>query len=187
MIRCDRSIASPPEGRSHDSETQFTFARANVSRTVRRMLCRRLLFVFFALTIALRAADESLARYDQVMVEPAKTSIYVGSVTMAIAPSTRKAGAYESTYTAKVFPYFFMSEKGKLVLEASDEQMRKLARGEAVDFTGTGENTSGEARRFEGRATPSDATSGKLKVHVYVSKRIDLIFNMTYRFSPAAP
>ncbi len=133
------------------------------------------------------AADDSLARYDHVAVDPAKTSIYIGSVTMAIAPATRKAGAYEANYTAKVFPYFFMSEKGKLVLDAPDETLRKLARGEAVNFSGRGVSTSGDERRFEGHATPSDATSGKLKVHVFVSKRIDLIFNMTYRFTPEKP
>ncbi len=133
------------------------------------------------------AAEESLSRFDHVVVDPAKTSIYVGSVTLSLTASTRKAGAYESAYTAKVFPYFFMSEKGKLVLDAPDETLRKLARGETVDFSGRGVSSSGAERRFEGRATPIDAASGKLKVHAFVSKRIDLIFNMTYRFTPAGP
>jgi hypothetical protein len=73
------------------------------------------------------------------------------------------------------------------VLDAPDETMRKLARGESVDFTGHGVSSSGAERRFEGHATPIDATTGKLKVHAFVSKRIDLIFNMTYRFTPTAP
>ena len=151
------------------------------------MICRPLILAFCALTLGLRAADESLRRFDHVVVDPAKTSVYIGSVTMSFAPSTRQAGAYESAYTAKVFPYFFMSEKGKLVLDAPDETLRKLARGEAVDFTGRGVSASGAERRFEGRATPIDATSGKLKVHAFVSKRIDLIFNMTYHFGPTGP
>jgi hypothetical protein len=136
------------------------------------------------LALGALAADDSLARYDHVVVESAKTSIYVGSVTMSFAPSARKSGGYESNYTAKVFPYFFMSEKGKVTLDVSDDMLRKLSRGEPVDFTGRAVSTNGEERRVEGRATPSDATAGKLKVHVYVSKRIDLIFNMPYRFSP---
>jgi hypothetical protein len=139
------------------------------------------------LALAAFAADDPLARFDHVVVDSAKTSIYVGSVTMSFAPATRKAGAFESTYTARVFPYFFMSEKGKLVLDAPDELLRKLARGEAVDFSGRGVSTSGDERRFEGHATPLDATSGKLKVHAFVSKRIDLIFHMTYRFTPTPP
>jgi len=151
------------------------------------MIFRRLIPILCLLAANAFAAEDSLARYDHVVVDPAKTSIYVGSVTMSFTPATRTAGAYESNYSARVFPYFFMSEKGKLVLDAPDEALRKLARGEVVDFTGRGVSTSGEARRFEGRATPADATTGKLKVHVFVSKRIDLIFNMTYRFSPSPP
>ena len=139
------------------------------------------------LTPAARAADASLARFDHVVIEPAKTSIYIGSVTMSFSPSTRVADVYAADYTAKVFPYFFMNESGKLWLDASDETLRKLARGEAVDFSGRGTSASGAERRFEGRATPIDATSGKLKVHALVSKRIDLVFNMIYRFTPAAP
>jgi hypothetical protein len=149
----------------------------------RRVLCA----VLGCIALAAVAAEESLARFDHVVVDPAKTSIYVGSVTMSFSPSTRVAGVYAADYTAKVFPFFFMSEKGQLLLDAPDETLRKLARGEAVDFSGHGTSSSGAERRFEGRATPTDATSGKLKVHAFVSKRIDLIFNMTYRFTPPAP
>ena len=105
---------------------------------------------------------------------------------MTFAPATRLAGVYETTYSAKVFPYFFMGESGKITLDAPDETLRKLAHGEEVDFLGRGVNSKGEARRFEGHATPIDAMSGKLKVHVFVSKRIDLIFHMVYRFTPTA-
>lgn len=149
----------------------------------RRLCCAASLW----LAAGVFAADESLPRFDHVTVDPAKTSIYVGSVTLSFTPSTRKAGIYAADYTAKVFPYFFMSEKGSLTLDAPDEVMRRLASGEAVDFIGRGTSSSGAARRFEGRATPTDAANGKLKVHVFVSKRIDLIFNMTYHFTPAAP
>lgn len=138
----------------------------------------------FACAVAARAADDSLARFDHVVVAPAKTSIYVGSVTMSFTPSTRQAGAYEADYTAKVFPYFFLGEKGKLTLEAPDETLRRLARGETVEFAGRGVSEDGKPRRFDGTATPIDATSGKLKVRAHVSTRIELVFNMTYRFIP---
>lgn len=148
---------------------------------------RWLLAIFLgvlALVLGARAADESLARYDRVVVEPAKISIYVGSVTMTFSPATRKGGAYEADYAAKVFPFFFMGEKGKLVLDAPDDALRRLARGETVEFTGRGVSANGKERRFEGRVSPADVTSGKLKVRVIVSKRIELIFNTTYRFEP---
>lgn len=136
------------------------------------------------LAVGAFGADESLARYAHVTVDPAKSSIYIGSVTMAFTPATRKAGVYESVYSAKVFPYFFLNETGKLFLDAPDETLRKLARGEAVDFSGHGISASGTERRFEGRVTPIDATRGKLKVRAFVSKRINLVFDMTYRFTP---
>ena len=42
-------------------------------------------------------------------------------------------------------------------------------------------NDDGEERHIEGRAVPADANTGKIKVRVFVSKRIQLIFNTTYR------
>jgi hypothetical protein len=158
-------------------------AGAKRTRTVRRMIRRWLTLGLCAVALVARAADESLARYERVVVDPAKTSIYVGSVTMSFTPSTRKAGIFEADYSAKVFPYFFMSEQGKVFLEASDETLRKLARGETVEFAGRGVSSDGKPRRFDGTAKPTDATSGKLKVRAYVSKRIELIFDMTYRFT----
>ena len=122
-------------------------------------------------------------RYSAVEIEPAKTSIYVGSVTMTMPRFTRKDEAFASTYNAKVFPFFFSSEKGRLSIEIPDETLRKLERGETIEFTGKAFNTEGEERRIEGRAIPADAMSGKIKVRVFVSKKIELIFNTTYRFA----
>lgn len=97
----------------------------------------------------------------------------------------RKNGTYESTYTANVFPYFFSNEKGTLAITLPDESLRKLERGEPVEFSGRAVNTDGEERRITGKATPEEgahALRGKIKVRVFVSKRIELIFNTSYRF-----
>ena len=40
----------------------------------------------------------------------------------------------------------------------------------------------GAERRVEGKATPINRAAGKIKVRVFYSKRIELIFNTTYRF-----
>jgi hypothetical protein len=129
-----------------------------------------------------RSEEVSSRRYAHVEIETAKTSIYIGSVTMTTPRFTRKDGAFSSTYNARVFPYFFSSEKGKLSINISDDELRRLERGETVQFTGHAENSDGEARRIEGRAVPTNPTSGKIKVRVFVSKKIELIFNTTYRF-----
>lgn len=131
-----------------------------------------------------RGAELALTPFDRVEVAPAKTSIYVGSVSLTMPAFVRTNGVYASTYVAKVFPYFFYNEKGTLKVEISDEMLRRLERGEPVEFKGKAEREDGAERRVEGKATPSDATSGKIKVRVFYSKRVELIFNTTYRFAP---
>jgi hypothetical protein len=167
-------------------------ARIALTRTVRAMFVRALLF-FALLAPAVRvghAADVPTAAvpFDRVTIEPTKTSIYIGTVSMIVPTFARADGAqrYESTYAAKVFPFSFFNEAGTLAIDVSDEQLRTLARGEAIDFTGRGVRSDGAERRVEGHATPTDATNGKLKVRVRVSKRVELIFNTTYRFEAAS-
>ena len=137
-----------------------------------------------ALCPASRATDDSLARYDHVAVGAAKSSIYIGTVKLTLSPASRQNAAYECTYSAEVFPYFFMSETGRLRLDAPDATLRRLAQGESVEFKGTGVSADGEKRRFEGRAVPADAATGRLTVRVFVSKRISLAFETDYRFEP---
>jgi hypothetical protein len=136
------------------------------------------------------AGEPDARRYDRVEIAPTKTSIYVGTVAMTMPPFTRAAGgAYASTYAAKVFPWFFQSESGRLSVEFPDEALRQLERGERATFTGLAVATNGDERRIEGHATPDapGAPGGKIKVRVFVSKKIELIFNTTYRFPDATP
>ena len=148
------------------------------------MFFRSLPAVLCALTLALssRAAEVSLALFDKVDIEPAKTSIFLGSVTMTMTTFARKHGIYEAPYTAKLFPYFFLNERGRLLVDVSDEMLRKLERGEAVEFKGRALRDDGVERRVEGKATPADTTGGKIKVRIFVTKKLELIFNTTYRF-----
>jgi hypothetical protein len=140
-----------------------------------------------ALVAPARAAAALPGRYDQVEIAPTKTSIYIGSVSMTMPAFTRRPGGYASTYVARVFPYFFYNERGRLEIDVSDDQLRQLARGETIHFQGRGVNEDGEERHIEGRAVPKDATSGAIKVRVFVTKKIQLIFNTTYRFSGPPP
>lgn len=134
----------------------------------------------------LTAAEPEPARHRRVEIAPTKTSIYVGSVSMTMPTFARREQGYESTYVAKVFPFFFSSESGRLRVEFTDEMLQRLERSEVVEFTGRAVNDAGAERRIEGKATPLDATGGKIKVRVFVSKKIELIFNTTYRFPDAA-
>ena len=148
---------------------------------LRRLFC--LCLVALAFPSALLRADIDLARYNRVEIASTKTSIYIGSVRMTMPAFARDgSGTYSSTYQAKVFPYFFYNEHGTISITVSDDQLRQLARGEPVEFQGSGMSSENEPRRIEGKATPADATTGKIKVRVFVSKKIQLIFNTTYRF-----
>jgi len=128
------------------------------------------------------ATDPKPGFYDRVDIAPTQTSIYIGSVSMTMPTFERKGIVYEAGYTAKVFPYFFYSEHGQLFIEVSDEALHRLARGESIEFTGRGVSRGGTIRHVEGRAVPANATSGKIKVRVFVSRKIQLIFNTTYTF-----
>ncbi len=121
--------------------------------------------------------------YREATVDTARTSIYIGAVTLRMPPFEREGAIYSSTYSAKVFPFFFYNEAGTLSITLSDEELRQLAAGERVYFKGEAFNKEGEPRRVEGQADPADARSGKIKVRVWVSKNIELIFNTTYRFT----
>jgi len=125
--------------------------------------------------------------FARVTVEPARTSIFIGTVTLTLLPLARQAGVYEADYAARVFPFFFYNEHGRFSIRFSDDDLRQLQRGEAVSFTGQARNSGGGSRRIEGRAVPdaTDATRGKLKVRVWVG-RIELIFNTAYQFSGGA-
>lgn len=124
--------------------------------------------------------------YDEVTVAPARTSIYVGSVGLTLTPLERNNGGYRSTYAARVRPYFFASERGTMQITFDDHHQQRLAAGETVTFEGEAINEAGHRRQISGRAEPTDPLSGKIKVRVHVSPRIELVFNTTYRFTGSA-
>jgi len=94
----------------------------------------------------------------------------------------RSGDLYTGDYNAKVFPFFFESEKGRLAITFTDEDLAKLEIGQAVFFKGHAENSDHETRRIEGRALPADTHHGKIKVRVFVTQKIELIFNAEYHF-----
>lgn len=151
------------------------------------MLRRLLLLVALAASLAASGATvDPEPRFDRVTVAPAKTSIYIGTVSLTMPAFIRKAGSFESSYQAKVFPYFFSNEDGRLRIEISDAQLKELAQGRRIQFQGRGVRDDGAERRIEGSALPSDAASGALTVRVFISKRIQLIFHTTYRFEASS-
>lgn len=175
------AIFRPPRHRPH---VYPRFDAGRLQRTVRPMprYWTLVAFLSFLLMPRVLSAEMPIRDYDRVDIASTKTSIYIGSITMTMPVFERHDDTYSADYRAKVFPYFFYSEHGRLSITVPDEDLRKLERGEVIQFVGEGVSSDGEHRHIEGRAVPTDAKSGKIKVRVFVSKKIQLIFNTTYRF-----
>lgn len=115
----------------------------------------------------------------RVRVPAMKTSIYVGTVTLAPAVFTRTGDELATSYAVRVWPWFFWSETGRLTLQVTAAEWARLARGEAVDFAGDATNHRGKPRRVTGRAEPDTAATGRLKVRI-TADGITLVFHGTY-------
>ena len=150
------------------------------------MLRPRLCFLLmFAAVALLRAADTPPVRvltgWDRIAIAPMKTSIYVGSVTLTTEVLVRQGSTLSSTYEAKVRPWFFWGETGRLSITLTDAGLASLAKGERAEFTGDATNHKNKPRTVTGYAEPADASSGKIKVRI-MADGIELVFNGTYRF-----
>jgi len=132
------------------------------------------------------ASPQTPTVYAEVNVAPTRTSIYIGTVSLTMPTFQRDGVAFRSSYVCKVFPYFFYNEKGTLFIDVPDADLARLAAGETITFSGKAINMDGEPRRIEGRAVPASPTDGKIKVRVFVTAKIELIFNTTY-FFPKTP
>lgn len=178
---------------AHSDRVQMTFAKRWQTAQPALMLCSRIVLMWLGCTLSLgltmratgaenAAAAPSPADPRGVTVERARTSIYIGIVTLTLPPLIRDGLSFRGAYTTKVFPYFFYNEHGDLTIEFSEDAFSRLAAGESVPFTGVAQNAKGEPRRIEGRAVPADAQHGRIKVRVFVTPKIELIFNTTYHF-----
>lgn len=127
--------------------------------------------------------------YDTVVVSKTKTSIYVGSVSLTMTPFTREAGdVYSAEYKATVVPFIIFNESGQLRITFSGEQLERLERGERVEFSGDGKNKGGSPRPITGHASADlpGARTGKIKVRVFVTKKMALVFDTTYAFAESS-
>jgi hypothetical protein len=136
--------------------------------------------------VAPSRADQPAVPAPRVVVAPMKTSIYVGSVTLTTSDFSTANEGFAATYEARVRPWFFWGESGKIAIKLPATDLTRLALGQTVEFKGEAANDKNKPRSVTGRAQPADATSGKIKVRI-MADGIELIFNGTYRLVPEAP
>ena len=122
-----------------------------------------------------------LTGWDYICVGPMKTSIYIGSVTLTPGVFERKGSTLATTYEAKVRPWFFWSETGRISITLSDAVLASLSKGEKAEFSGDATNHKNKPRKVTGYAQPVDAISGKIKVRI-MADGVELVFNGTYKF-----
>ncbi len=147
----------------------------------RPLLC--LLFLLTAVCGRLCAdTSQSVGDWDSVTVAPVKTSIYVGSVTLITGVFQREGDVFNTTYEAKVWPWFFWSESGRISITLPQSELLRLSRGERVEFKGEAFNQKNKPRHVTGHADRVDAATGKIKVRIGVDDT-EIIFNGTYRFN----
>lgn len=150
---------------------------------MRRFIAPVVLILFAAVT--LRGADDGMARFNVVDIKPSVANLFIASVTMSMPPFVRKKTVYSSTYYAKVFPYFFYSERGRIWIVVPEADLQRAAQGQPVDFVGHALSDSGEQRKVEGHAIPTGPTAGKIRVRVFISRRIALNYDTTYELKGA--
>lgn len=121
------------------------------------------------------------ASWNRVKVPAMKTSIYVGSVTLGTSDFVRSGDDWSATYEAEVFPWFFWGETGSITIRVPAAELERLARGEAIEFTGDALNHKKKPRKVTGRAQPAESAAGRIKVRIHVDD-VELIFNGPYRF-----
>ena len=134
------------------------------------------------------AAAAAAPTGERVTVPAMRTSIYVGSVALVTSPFAREGDDYRATYEAKVRPWFFWNETGRISIKVPPAELARLRAGETVEFTGEAFNHRHKPRKVSGRAQPAGpgASTGRVKVRIGVDDT-ELIFNGTYELGDAPP
>jgi hypothetical protein len=119
-----------------------------------------------------------------LLIDSSSMAVGAGKATLIIGPLQRTNGVYMGDYKLKVFPYFFKNEKGRLLINVSDEAIAEASQGRTVPITGTAttDGNNGKCRPIGAIATPVDRDHGTLKLWFMAGDR-KMIFEPAYHFS----
>src|SRR4029453_16939280 len=128
-------------------------------------------------------AGTSSAGTRKLFIGPSSTSVALrGKASLIVSPLTHREGNYVGEYQLKMRPYFFKSEKGSLLLAASDEAVRKLQAGTAINFIGKAVTyKDGRTHIVLGTATPSSADRGRVTFSI-ITDDVKMVFSTSYHF-----
>jgi hypothetical protein len=142
----------------------------------------------FAAAAAMPAAADPMDKFGTVAIDPAAANLFIATVSMAFQPFVRHNVEYSSTYVARVFPFFY-TERGRISIVVPDDLLHRVDHGEPVDFVGRALSDSGDSRKVEGHAVPTGPLNGRIRVRVFISRRLSLTYDTTYELTgaPAPP
>jgi hypothetical protein len=135
-------------------------------------------------TVAMGKPAVGLRGTSRMELQPSSASLAGGKAKLTTTALRREAARYVGNYDIKVRPYFFKSEKGTLSIAVSDESLRKLAKGTAVDFAGNAVTSgSGKTRTVKVKVTPAGAgvANGRLTISI-ATENGELVFATEYTF-----
>ena len=119
----------------------------------------------------------------RLFIDPSSTPVRLGKATLIVGPLKHRDGNYVGDYQLKVRPYFFKSETGSLVLSASEDSVRRLQSGRAIDFTGKAlTREDGTTHVVLGRATPLSGDRGTVTFSIVTEKNAKIVFKTSYHF-----
>jgi hypothetical protein len=138
-------------------------------------------FLIQGVTICIHAeTSDALTR--KLFIDPSSTSVALGKASLIVSPLTHRDGNYVGDYQLKVRPYFFKSEKGSLLLAASEDSLRKLHAGKSIHFTGKAvTREDGKTHIVLGKATPSSGDRGSVTFSI-ITENGKMVFNTSYHF-----
>ena len=116
----------------------------------------------------------------KLIIDPSSSSVSLGKAYLTVDPLVHKGKLYVGDYQLSVVPYFFMSEKGTLELDASDDVLRKFLGGAVAVFTGKASNNKqGKPKVITGKISPSTKTGGGVTFSVQTDNG-PMVFNTSY-------
>jgi hypothetical protein len=130
------------------------------------------------------SSPKPLLARPRLFINPSSTSVKLGKANLTVSPLIAQNNTYLGDYRLKVVPYFFKSEKGRLVLAAPQDSYRRLTEGEAVEFSGVATNQkNGKTKVITGKITPSTVDRGQVTFWVATDNG-KMEFNTVYHFAP---
>ncbi len=134
----------------------------------------------FILIFARACPAQAPVAHADLAIAPASASTTVAHLTLTVGTLTWQAGVYHGSFQVRVVPLFFLSEKGTIAVQISDEAFHKLAAGNAIDFTGSAVSDNGKTRKITGHATPAAPDHGTIRLSFPGATGM-ILFNTTYR------